>query len=290
MASGAEAGHNLAMEVVVLKEGGFCLGVESAVEKALGAARENGKAYLFSPLVHNEKVNERLSEMGLEAIGNRPLEDLDPAYPIVLSAHGHCPALEEALRAKGFRFIDATCPFVLANELAIAREGVVDIIYIGHEGHEESLAALSFAKGKARLYPPGGKEEVPAGLTAPRVHVQTTVELDGFWKSYERIKGKYPDAVLRGRPCKATVERQEAIKGLTGDFDLIVVVGSSSSRNADSLLRTAKGHHPEIESHLISGPEEVPESWSRRKKAAVIGAASTAEEEIEGVAERLREI
>lgn len=277
------------MEVTIVKEGGFCLGVRLALEKARKALKGSGKAYALSPLVHNEEVVARLEEEGLEI---RKLEDIPPGspFPLVLSAHGHPASLEGEIRKRGLSFVDASCPFVLSNEKAIEKDSQEhDIVYVGHEGHEEAIAAVSFARGRAFLFDPRKKEEVPDGLVAPAIYVQTTLSGEEVEKALRLIREKYPDALFRKGRCRATEERQEAVKRLGEEYDLIVIVGSSTSSNARALLSTSRLLNPKALSLLALNAAAFPlEAATGRKKAALIGAASTDDREIEEIARLLK--
>lgn len=276
------------MEAVKIKAGGFCAGVRLAIEKARSAASVKGRAYAYSPLVHNEKVTSRLEAEGLLPFDRENLKANDPAFPVVLSAHGHPPALEASLRAAGFEVVDATCPFVKANEEAIASSSRDhDIVYLGQPGHEEARAAVSFGRDRATLIDPSLPFEVPDGLKSPVIYVQTTLSGEDIEKALEAIGEKYPEAKLHRGPCRATEERQAAVKGLDSSFDLIVVVGSKNSANARALEKLAKGKGKTV--LLVMGAEEIDTAAVRgKKKAAVIGAASTDEREIDAVVETLK--
>lgn len=278
------------MEVVKIKAGGFCAGVRLAIEKARAAVSKRGKAYAYSPLVHNEEVTSRLEGEGLLPFDREHLEQNDRSLPVVLSAHGHPSSLEDSLKEAGFAIVDATCPFVKANEEAIAADSRGhDIVYLGQPGHEEAQAASSFGSGRVHLIDPSSSFDVPKGLANPLIYVQTTLSGEDIKKAAEAIREEYPEAKLCRGPCRATEERQNAVKGLDGSYDLIVVVGSRNSANARALqkLAAAKG----TTALLIPNAEEIDAaSLKNKKKAAVIGAASTDEREIDAVVEALKSI
>ena len=278
------------MEVVKIKAGGFCSGVRLAIEKARAAVLKHGKAYAYSPLVHNEEVTSRLEGEGLLPIDREHLEQNDRSLPVVLSAHGHPSSLEDSLKEAGFAIVDATCPFVKANEEAIAADSRNhDIVYLGQPGHEEARAASSFGSGRVHLIDPALPFDVPEGLVDPLIYVQTTLSGEDIKKATEAIREEYPEAKLCRGPCRATEERQAAVKGLDSSFDLIVVVGSRNSANARALEKLAQGKGRTV--LLAMGPEEIDRAAVRgKKKAAVIGAASTDEREIDAVVEALKSI
>ena len=278
------------MEVVKIKAGGFCSGVRLAIEKARAAVSKHGKAYAYSTLVHNEEVTSRLEGEGLLPFDREHLEQNDRSLPVVLSAHGHPSSLEDSLKEAGFALVDATCPFVKANEEAIATDSKShDIVYLGQPGHEEARAASSFGSGRVHLIDPALPFDVPEGLVDPLIYVQTTLSGEDIKKATEAIREEYPEAKLCRGPCRATEERQNAVRMLDGSYDLVVVVGSRNSANARALqkLAAAKGST----ALLTPNAEEIDAaSLKNKKKAAVIGAASTDEREIDAVVEALKSI
>ena len=277
------------METLKLAAGGFCAGVRLAIARARSALSSRGRAYAYSPLVHNEEVAARLEEEGLIPFDRENPSANDPSFPVVLSAHGHPSSLEASLRDAGFEVIDATCPFVKANEEAIAASSRDhDILYLGQEGHEEATAAVSFARGRATLIDPSRPFLVPAGLKGPLIFVQTTLSGADIKKAAAAIKEAYPEARLCRGPCRATEERQAAVESLDPSFDLLVVVGSPTSANARALFRLASKKRDAI--LVRSGKEIDPSALRGKKKAAVIGAASTDETEIDSVVEVLQAI
>lgn len=231
------------MEAFLIEPGGYCFGVKMALQKAMDAAK-GGKAYCLGRLVHNEKTLESLSRSGVVTIDEREvglseaIDHLPSGSTIVFSAHGHDPKLEEKAKGKGLIIVDATCPFVRANVLAAAKSG--HVAYIGSKGHAEAEAFLASTKVDAFYDVKSGRLE--ACGSPSHIIAQTTLSEAEIEEGVAKIRGSFPEAKLIKGRCEETKTRQEAVERACFRAKTLVIIGSSSSSNANKLLQIGRSH------------------------------------------------
>ena len=231
------------MEAFLIEPGGYCFGVKMALQKAMDAAK-GGKAYCLGRLVHNEKTLESLSHSGVVTIDEREvglseaIDRLRSGSTIVFSAHGHDPRLEQKAKGKGLIIVDATCPFVRANVLEAAKSG--HVAYIGSKGHAEAEAFLASTKVDAFYDVKSGRLE--AYGSPSHIIAQTTLSEAEIEEGVAKIRGSFPEArFIKGR-CEETKTRQEAVERACSRAKTLVIIGSSSSSNANKLLQIGRSH------------------------------------------------
>ena len=231
------------MEAFLIEPGGYCFGVKMALQKAMDAAK-GGKAYCLGRLVHNEKTLESLSHSGVVTIDEREvglseaIDRLRSGSTIVFSAHGHDPRLEQKAKGKGLIIVDATCPFVRANVLEAAKSG--HVAYIGSKGHAEAEAFLASTKVDAFYDVKSGRLE--AYGSPSHIIAQTTLSEAEIEEGVAKIRGSFPEArFIKGR-CEETKTRQEAVERACSRAKTLVIIGSSSSSNANKLLQIGRRH------------------------------------------------
>lgn len=231
------------MEAFLIEPGGYCFGVKMALQKAMDAAK-GGKAYCLGRLVHNEKTLESLSRHGVITIDEREIglseaiDRLRSGSTVVFSAHGHDPKLEQKAKGKGLIIVDATCPFVRANVLEAAKSG--HVAYIGSKGHAEAEAFLASTKVDAFYDVKSGRLE--AYGSPSHIIAQTTLSEAEIEEGIAKIKASFPEArFIKGR-CEETKTRQEAVERACSRAKTLVIIGSSSSSNANKLLQIGRSH------------------------------------------------
>jgi 4-hydroxy-3-methylbut-2-enyl diphosphate reductase len=242
----------------------FCAGVERAieiVERVLD--RQGPPVYVRKQIVHNTRVVSDLERRG--AIFVDELDEVPDGATVVFSAHGVSPAVREEAAARGLSAIDATCPLVSkvhAEARRFADDGYL-VAFIGHAGHEEvegtigeaprSMVLVETAADVARLAPP--QEGKVAYL------MQTTLAADEASSIAGAITTRFPDA--RGPRsddiCYATTNRQNAVRAVAAESDLVLVAGSKNSSNSVRLVERAE--RAGTPAHLIDGPEDIQLSW-----------------------------
>ena len=240
MASGANE-----PTVLVASPRGFCAGVSYAIEIVDRVLDEHGAPiYVRHEIVHNRHVVDRLSARG--AIFVDDLSDVPAGSILIFSAHGVSPAVRDEARERGLRVIDATCPLVTKVHLEVlryARQGY-EIVLIGHRGHVEVDGTLGHAPDRIHLVET--VEDVSRlDLNDPdrlAVVTQTTLSVDDTREILEAVKQKYPSVRTPGKDdiCYATQNRQTAVKALARASDMVLVLGSPTSSNANRLVEVSE--------------------------------------------------
>jgi 4-hydroxy-3-methylbut-2-enyl diphosphate reductase len=235
-----------AVEKVILAEPrGFCAGVDRAVEAVRGALRAYGRPlYVRHQIVHNRFVLEALEREG--AIFVDTLEEVPEGHRVIFSAHGVAPSEWDRAAERRLRVIDATCPLVtkVHSEVEHYAEAHNTVILVGHAGHEEVKGTLGVAPGKVLLV--GTVEEAEALEVPDAEHVaavtQTTLSVDDTRDIMATLKRRFP-AIATPKTddiCYATQNRQNAVKELVDVTDVVLVVGSKQSSNANRMVEVAR--------------------------------------------------
>jgi 4-hydroxy-3-methylbut-2-enyl diphosphate reductase len=243
---------------------GFCAGVDRAVlivERAIEAY--GAPVYVRHEIVHNKHVVERLRELGAVFVEDET--EVPEGAVVVFSAHGSPPEAFENSRRLGHTLIDATCPLVtkVHNEARRYAESGMDIVLIGHEGHQEVIGTMGQAPRSISLVE--DEADVDAlDLDDPEnvaYITQTTLSMDDTRAVIDRLRERFP---LLNQPkkddiCYATTNRQDAVKQLADRCDLILVVGSQNSSNSKRLVEVAQAHG--AASYLIDDASEIDDAW-----------------------------
>jgi 4-hydroxy-3-methylbut-2-enyl diphosphate reductase len=244
---------------------GYCAGVDRAVitvEKAL--ALYGAPVYVRKQIVHNIHVVTSLEAMG--AIFVDETDEVPEGKTVVFSAHGVSPKVHEEAAARNLKTIDATCPLVTKVHHEVRRFATDDaeILLIGHHGHEEVEGTAGEAPEKVRIV--DGLEGARTIQPTPGKNLiwlsQTTLSVDETMETVAILKERFPD--IQAPPsddiCYATQNRQEAIKIIAPQADLVIVVGSQNSSNSVRLAEVALEYGAKV-SHLIDYAEEIQDHW-----------------------------
>ena len=260
------------------------------VEKALEL--HGAPVYVRKQIVHNKHVVETLQERG--AVFVDEVEEVPEGALVVFSAHGVAPEVHDQAAERQLRTIDATCPLVTKvhqEAKRFADEGY-DILLIGHEGHEEVVGTMGEAPDRIRLVQ--GPEEADRLELGDGDKVawlsQTTLSVDETQQTVERLRERLP--LLIDPPsddiCYATQNRQEAIKQVAAESDLVIVVGSRNSSNSVRLVEVSR--ELGAAAHLVDAAAEIDESWlDGVKTVGVTSGASVPEILVRGVLQWLAE-
>jgi 4-hydroxy-3-methylbut-2-en-1-yl diphosphate reductase len=243
---------------------GFCAGVDRAVlivEKALEAY--GAPVYVRHEIVHNTHVVDSLRRKGAVFVEDET--EVPEGAVIVFSAHGSPPEAFANSRRLGHTLVDATCPLVtkVHNEARRYAEQEMDIVLIGHEGHQEVIGTMGQAPRSIRLVEtPDDVERLEYGDDANVAYItQTTLSMDETAGVVDALRRRFP---LLNQPkkddiCYATQNRQDAVKRLAEDCDLILVVGSQTSSNSKRLVEVSNDR--EVPAYLIDDASEIDEAW-----------------------------
>ena len=232
-------------DVVLASPRASCAGVERAIEIVERVLEDRGAPiYVRKQIVHNVHVVRVLEQRG--AIFVDELDEVPRGQTVIFSAHGVSPAVREAARERELEVIDATCPLVSkvhAEARRFAGSGF-DIVLVGHEGHEEVEG--TYGEAPERIQIVANAEEVARVNVADPQRVaylsQTTLAVDETDEVFAALRARFPDAIgpASSDICYATQNRQDAVRALARDCDLILVVGSANSSNSKRLVEVAQ--------------------------------------------------
>ena len=278
------------MKVEILQPQAYCSGVNNAIRMAKQAKQENPnkEVYVLGMLVHNNYVVRHLEDAGIRTVDN--IEEIPNGQVIIFTAHGHKEALDAIAKDKKLKVYDLVCPKVLHN-INLIKENLSkghQIIYIGQQGHPEAEAFLSLSKNVILFHKNILKNYQSLFDDSPLVINQTTMnilDLDGIHKEILEV---LPHARIVDEICGTTRLRQEAVKNISKDVDLIIVIGDMKSSNTKRLLEIAKQCHPQIESVMISDADELDKvNWQNKNHIVISSGASTPQEIIDAVYNKL---
>ncbi|WZB70695.1 4-hydroxy-3-methylbut-2-enyl diphosphate reductase [Achromobacter xylosoxidans] len=281
-------------EVVLAQPRGFCAGVDRAIDIVERALELHGAPiYVRHEIVHNRYVVEDLRAKGAVFIDE--LEDAPAGAIVVFSAHGVSQAVRAEADARGLQVFDATCPLVTKVHIEVSRMRAAyrEIIMIGHKGHPEVEGTLGQAQGG--MYLVETVEDV-AGLQVADPDnlayvTQTTLSVDDAAAVSQALKARFPNIVepKKSDICYATQNRQDAVKILAPDCDLVLVVGSPNSSNSNRLREVAE--RKGVASYLIDGAHSIQPEWlAGRQRIGVTAGASAPEILVQQVIERVKEL
>ena len=280
------------MEILLAQPRGFCAGVDRAIEIVERAiALYGAPIYVRHEIVHNKFVVEDLKAKG--AVFVEDLNEVPAGATVIFSAHGVSQAVRRDAEARGFRVFDATCPLVtkVHNEVAKKRAQDREIVMIGHEGHPEAEGTLG--QSESGMYLVEGPEdverlEVRDGAKLAFV-TQTTLSIDDARRTIEALKKRFPDIAgpRRDDICYATQNRQDAVKALARESDVVLVVGSPNSSNSNRLREVAQNQG--VPAYMVDNAQELDPSWIAGKHTVGVTAGASAPEVlVNEVVERLR--
>jgi 4-hydroxy-3-methylbut-2-enyl diphosphate reductase len=246
-----------------------------AVEKSLELY--GAPVYVRKEIVHNKHVVSTLEQRGVIFVNET--DEVPEGATVVFSAHGVSPAVHAEAAARNLKTIDATCPLVtkVHNEVKRFADDETEILLIGHNGHEEVEGTAGEAPGKVRVV--DGLDEARTIIPTPGKKLvwltQTTLSVDETMQSVAILKDRFPE--IANPPsddiCYATQNRQEAIKAIAPQADLVIVVGSRNSSNSVRLVEVALEYGAKA-AYLVDYAAEVKEEWL--EKAEIIGVTSGA--------------
>jgi 4-hydroxy-3-methylbut-2-en-1-yl diphosphate reductase len=284
------------MRIVLANPRGFCAGVDRAIEIVERALRMFGAPiYVRHEVVHNRHVVDGLRAQG--AVFVEELEQVPDGGTVVFSAHGVSTAVEREAARRKLQVFDATCPLVTKVHMEVARfaRDAREVILIGHAGHPEVEGTIgrfdSSFGGTITLLQ--SLDDVPKLQVRDPLRLafvtQTTLSVDDTATIVAALRQRFPSlqAPRREDICYATQNRQDAVKKLLAECDLLIVVGSRSSSNSNRLRELAE--RTGVPGYLVDGPEELKREWLTGKNSVGVTAGASAPEVlVQQVVERLR--
>ncbi len=268
-------------DIVLANPRGFCAGVDRAiiiVEQAL--EKFGAPIYVRNEVVHNKFVVGQLREKG--AIFVDELEKIPAGNIVIFSAHGVSKAVRAEAEARGLTAYDATCPLVTKVHIEVAkmRKDGLEIIMIGHKGHPEVEGTMG--QSEVGMYLVETPEDVAALQVADTEKLayvtQTTLSVDDATQVINALKSRFPNikAPKSDDICYATQNRQDAVKIMAKDCDLVIIVGSPNSSNSNRLREVAKNQG--VEAYMVDNASHLQAEWLKGKQKIGISAGASAPE------------
>ena len=282
------------LDIMLANPRGFCAGVDRAisiVERALELFEP--PIYVRHEVVHNRYVVQNLKDRG--AIFVEELDQVPDDCIVIFSAHGVSQAVRKEAKDRGLKVFDATCPLVTKVHLQVTRASRkgTECILIGHAGHPEVEGTMGqYSNPEGGVYLVESVEDVtqlsPKNPDNLCFVTQTTLSVDETIDIIEALKNKFPciEGPRKDDICYATQNRQDAVKTMSPNADMMIVVGSKNSSNSNRLRELAEKHG--IEAHLVDNADDVAASWFEGKsKVAVTAGASAPEVLVQQVVEAI---
>jgi 4-hydroxy-3-methylbut-2-en-1-yl diphosphate reductase len=284
------------MDIVLANPRGFCAGVDRAIEIVKRAIETLGAPiYVRHEVVHNRYVVDDLKQRG--AIFVEELDEVPDDATVIFSAHGVSQAVRNEAERRGLKVFDATCPLVTKVHFEVARQCRAgrDVVLIGHAGHPEvegTMGQWNREGGSGRIYLVEDVEDVAALEVGQPDNLayttQTTLSVDDTRNVIQALQDRFPS--IQGPKnddiCYATQNRQDAVRELAAQCDLVLVVGSPNSSNSNRLRELAEREG--VEAYLIDGADEIDPGWVEgRRHIGVTAGASAPDVLVRGVIERL---
>ena len=283
---------SVGVEVLLAEPRGFCAGVDRAIEIVEKALAKFGRPiYVRHEIVHNTYVVNDLKERG--AIFIEELDDVPPGATLVFSAHGVSQAIQKEAERRGFQIFDATCPLVTKVHVEVAKlhkEGY-EFIMIGHKGHPEVEGTMGQLESGIHLV-----EDVadvariqPGQTDKLAVVTQTTLSVDDAAEITAAVVARFP---LIKKPkqqdiCYATQNRQDAVKVMSPQVDIVIVVGSPTSSNSNRLRELAQKLG--TESYMVDSADELQAAWfDGKQRVGLTAGASAPEVLVKAVIDRIK--
>lgn len=282
------------MEILLANPRGFCAGVERAIAIVERALEKFGTPiYVRHEVVHNKFVCDDLRAKG--AVFVEELDEVPAGSTVIFSAHGVSRAVRADAEARGLKVFDATCPLVTKVHVEVGkmRNQTREVVMIGHKGHPEVEGTMGQSEHGMHLvetiedvvHLQVGDPTNLSFVTQTTLSVDdATLVIDALRQRFPQIQGPKKDDI-----CYATQNRQDAVKSLAEQCDLVIVVGSPNSSNSRRLKEVASARG--VEAYLIDGADEVEASWLRGKHAVGVTAGASAPEVlVRSVVDRLQEL
>lgn len=282
------------VEITISPNGGACFGVVRAIKLGQQAASKGSSnstsVYSFGAIVHNPKTIRELESQGVKTVEEASQVE---SGTVILRSHGVRQEIEKDFKSRGIQVVDATCPLVKKPQKIAASLGARGyfLVLVGDANHPEVKGVLSYF-GKENYLVTYKLEElskIPAGIEKVGVVAQTTIEVSVLNQIIEACQKRFREVAVYNTICDATSIRQEEAEALAKKADILVVVGGKNSSNTNKLVKICQRFQPDT--YLIEELPELEPHWFKgKKKIGVTGGASTPQEYVDAVGERIAEI
>jgi 4-hydroxy-3-methylbut-2-enyl diphosphate reductase len=271
------------MKILLANPHGFCAGVVMAIESLEKALELYGAPiFVFHEIVHNKHVVERFRRRGVVFVTS--IDEIPEQSHLLYSAHGVSPEIRRQAQTRRLNTIDATCPLVSKVHLEARRFAAADytVIFIGHAGHDEAVGTLGEAPNQMRLVETVEDVDRVEVVDPEKVAylTQTTLSVDDANRIIERLKQHFPQIVGPNKQdiCYATQNRQDAVKALLPEADVVLVLGSRNSSNSNRLAEIAQDAGKPA--YLIDNAREINPDWLRADATVLVTAGASAPEPV----------
>ena len=285
---------NRPMEVLLANPRGFCAGVERAIEIVERALEQCGAPiYVRHEIVHNKYVVDTLRAKG--AVFVEELADVPPGGTVIFSAHGVARSVRAEAERRGLRVFDATCPLVTKVHVEVAKmlKAGYEVVMIGHRGHPEAEGTMGQAtKGMHLVETVQDVAGLHVASAARLAYVtQTTLSVDDAKSIVAALKARFPE--IRGPKrddiCYATQNRQDAVKFMAPQCDVVIVVGSPNSSNSNRLREVA--YNMGVPAYMVDSAADLRPEWIEgKRRVGVTAGASAPEKLVNELVARLKEL
>ena len=282
-------------KVILAKPRGFCAGVEMAVETVEQALQRYGAPiYVFHEIVHNVHVVRQFTSRGVRFV--QSIDEVPRGAKLIFSAHGISPAIWQQARGRGLELIiDATCPLVEKVHREVRKFAAQGywVILVGHDNHDEIVGTSGEAPDRIRIV---ANVEEARNVDVPDPDkvvalTQTTLSVDDTRDIIEALKQRFPKLVTPAKEdiCYATQNRQDAVKQLSKEVDLVLVIGSRNSENSNQLCKVARAQGKKA--YLIDDHHAIDSRWlSGVKRVGITCGASVPERLVEEAADSFKQM
>lgn len=282
-------------KVILARPRGFCAGVEMAIETVERALRKHGAPiYVFHEIVHNVHVVRNFTSRGVRFV--QSVDEVPQGAKLIFSAHGISPDVWRQARAKGLDvIIDATCPLVEKVHREVRKFAAAGywIILVGHEGHDEIVGTSGEAPERIRIVA-SAEEARQVEVPDPQKVValtQTTLSVDDTREIVQALRERFPKLVTAAKEdiCYATQNRQDAVKQLSEQVDVVLVIGSRNSENSNQLCKVARARGKPA--YLIDDYKSIDPGWlAGAKRIGITSGASVPERLVEETVEYFQQM
>jgi len=269
------------MNILLANPRGFCAGVDRAIEIVERAIKKHGAPiYVRHEVVHNRFVVDDLKNKG--AVFVDELDEVPEGATVIFSAHGVSQAVQKEGKLRDLQVFDATCPLVTKVHVEVEkyRSKNIEVILIGHEGHPEVEGTMGQVEDGMHLVENVADVEKLLVSDANNLAyvTQTTLSVDDTKVVIDALKQRFPSiqGPRKDDICYATQNRQDAVRALARDSDVIIVVGSPNSSNSNRLRELSE--QKEVPSYLVDAPEQIDEKWFNDVATVGITAGASAPE------------
>ncbi|MFW2339181.1 MAG: 4-hydroxy-3-methylbut-2-enyl diphosphate reductase [Acidimicrobiia bacterium] len=265
--------------VLLAEPRGFCAGVEMAIKALTWMVRIfEPPVYCFHEIVHNQWVVRAFEDVGVVFVDD--IDEVPLGAPVMLSAHGSAPEVVKGAADRAGIVVDAVCPLVtkVHHEVRRMADRGYEIIYVGHKGHDEAIGTIAEAPAAITLVEPetGLGDFKPRDESRIALLAQTTLGVHEWRSVLDDARSSFPSVSTARKSdlCYATTNRQEAVRTLTDQADLILVVGSESSSNTRALVRVAR--EAGVAAHRIDNAGSIEATWLESARIVGVTAGASA--------------